>query len=153
MSTTASITVHDYGLADRLKKKGDEVDKQIDRFHQEILDLATRWVQVLAPHGKTGNLKRSILNRKQGSHGEIWQEDGIANYGKWVIDGRTTVSPKAKRWWFWYLNNQLGGNYTRKTEGGSFQAGPNDFFEKSIPLIEKDIHDKIPVLAKWLTEV
>lgn len=151
MGATISIKVDDHGYVDRLRRKGNEVDRRIELFMKQITLAAQRWVQNEAPHGKTGNLKMSILQRADGKKGQVWHEDTFAPYGKWVIEGHDTLTTdKQRRWWFWYLNSKLNGNYKRKTDGEPGHAGENDFFERALPHIENNIEAELRILGKWM---
>lgn len=49
-------------------------------------------------------------------------------YVKYVLSGhRVLTTPRSRRWWFWYLNTQLGGQYSRKTSGGRGYVPPNNY--------------------------
>ena len=91
-------------------------------------------------------LTKTISNSLRVSNGEfLW---------KYIIGGhRTLTTLKARRWWFWYLKNKLGGDYTRKTPGQSvIGAGggavsyvpPDDYVNRAVTtLISSQFIDQV----------
>ena len=142
------IKIDTKGLADKLKNKADKVDSEINKFHNDLINIAHRWVQNKAPR-KTGKLKQSIQKKKTGNTGVVWQEEGIANYGKWVIEGTGPhiIEPKTKKALFW---NGAGFPVKRVHHPGT---KPNDFFSKAMPQIESEVVRRVQVFGKWLEEL
>jgi len=79
-------------------------------------------------------LEKTISNSLRVSNGEfLW---------KYIIGGhKTLTTPKARKWWFWYLKNKLGGQYERKTagqsvmgeNGGAFSyVPPDDYINRAV---------------------
>jgi len=90
------------------------------------------------------------------SHETRWEEYGFeieptADYAKYVIGGHATmVSEAQRRWWFWYLNNILGGEYERKTEGPPGQVPPNDYIGRAIESSEGEFLNIFEDFMAWL---
>lgn len=55
---------------------------------------------------------------------------------QYIINGhRTLTTEKSRRWWFWYLNNVLGGSYTRKTSGPPGYVPPDRYHERAVKAV------------------
>lgn len=51
----------------------------------------------------------------------------------YIVGGhRTLTTERSRRWWFWYLQNVLGGSYTPKTGGGSGYVPPDRYHERAV---------------------
>ena len=66
-----------------------------------------------------------ILSSKRASNGTpLW---------KYIVGGhRVLTTERSRRWWFWHLKNELGGNYTRKTQGPRGYVPPDDYVQRAV---------------------
>jgi hypothetical protein len=66
-----------------------------------------------------------ILARKKAKNGTP-----LSHY---IIGGhRVLTTAKSRKWWFWHLKNNLGGSYTRKTNGPPGYVPPNNYHERAV---------------------
>lgn len=67
----------------------------------------------------------------------VIRSDRVASNGVplwiYIVGGhRVLTTEKSRKWWFWYLKNVLGGNYTRKTSGKRGYVPPNRYHERAV---------------------
>lgn len=68
-------------------------------------------------------------------------------YWKYVVGGHYSLTTERQRaWWFWYLEEVLGGQYQRKTDGPTGYVPPDNYPERALDHVIKsnmiDAHGK-----------
>jgi len=81
-----------------------------------------------------GHLRDRHRVTGSGTHRQIVND---ASYVKYVITGhRVLTTPRSRRWWFWYLKNELGGTYRRKTPGPKGYVRPNNYPRRAVTTLK-----------------
>lgn len=86
----------------------------------------------------------------------VWEAWGFeisptADHAKYVIKGHESLATEAqRRWWFWYLNEVLGGDYERKTDGPPGYVPPNDYMQRAIDRSEGEFANIFESFMSWL---
>lgn len=73
-------------------------------------------------------LVKKIINTLRVENGEyLW---------KYIVEGHHVLTTdKARKWWFWYLHNKLGGSYERKTSGPSGYVPGDNYHERALHMV------------------
>lgn len=51
----------------------------------------------------------------------------------YITNGHVVLdTERSRNWWFWYLNNVLGGSYTRKTNGPPGYVPPDNYHKRAV---------------------
>lgn len=133
-----------------IKYKNKEFNNRTRKLMDDLQDIAERWVRKEAPRDK-GVLKSATRHDGQGDTRHIFVSTTVAPYFRPVVEGhRTLTTVKQRKWWFWHLRNNLGGNYTRKTKGPKGQVPPNDYMNKAFHNMMPNIKAKVKNFMKWL---
>ncbi len=142
-----NIKVDEHGLAAAFNKKAGDTKHHFDMFTKELVNIAQKWVQTETPR-KTGKLKASIHKEHSGSTGYVWQNNGIAYYGKYVLDGTSPhkIYPKHKK----ALRVPGFGVFKFVRHPGTKS---NPFFDKAFNKMQGDINTEVNAFTKWLGEV
>lgn len=82
-------------------------------------------------------LKKYILNPVRVGMNATYLGVSIYQNGeslwKFIVNGhRVLTTTKSRRWWFWYLKNELGGSYKRKTNGSPGYVPPDDYIQRAV---------------------
>jgi hypothetical protein len=84
----------------------------------------------------TGKLARShrMVSNKDGTYivSNRKASNGVPLWIYITSGHETLTTEKSRRWWFAYLKNVLGGNYTRKTNGPPGYVPPNDYHKRAV---------------------
>ena len=143
-----------------IRKGNDEVtpdlhDKQDNLLVQAIVtldiiaELYKEFMQAVTPIGETNQLHDLT---------DIFSDDTLsrwiiseAPHFDWIVPGHAVYGPifsdKQRRWWFWYLNNVLGGEYTNNAMG---KTGPNDYPQIAFDMAEGDVNAEAEEFLNWI---
>lgn len=104
----------------------------------DIGDIFQDAMEFVVPIGETGELGHLITVDNEGNLTRVIYS--MSDHWDAVVGGHAVLGPifsdAQRKWWFWYLNNVLGGEYTNKTDG--YLPG-NDFPLIAIAMGESDV--------------
>lgn len=106
-------------------------------FLDDVSDIEVEYMQSENPIGETQELNDLTMWISQGELVRyIFSASGHFDP---VVGGHEIMGPllteKQRKWWFWYLNNVLGGDYDVKYGTGN-KTPPNDY--PAIALVNSD---------------
>lgn len=146
-----NVRINDHAVVTGLNRKAAQIPTYMNRFKQDILDIAHRWVQREAPRRKTGRTKAAVQKKQQGNMGIIFRNKHIAPWIDWVIDGTKPHKIGAKHKKAIYFKGIPGGHPYKSVMHPGTKSNP--FFDRAYPRISSDIDRRVQALEKWLTEI
>ena len=123
---TLTFNVNKETVYDLYEKIISETPDDVVQMLDDVADIYKESMNIEAPM-VTGNLMDLHVVESLGTYDRyIYSE---APYFDYVVDGHFLFGPvysdKQRRWWFWYLANVLGGDYTPKVGSGNRLEGNN----------------------------
>lgn len=114
-----------------------------------IAELYKEFMQAVTPIGETNQL-HDLTNVFSDDTLSRWIGSEAPHFD-WIVPGHNVHGPifsdRQRRWWFWYLNNVLGGEYANKTDG---KTEPNDYPLIAFEMAEGDVNAQAEEFTDWI---
>lgn len=127
-----------------LQEELDQLMPQAESTMDDVGNIYLDATQQVTPIGETGDLFHETIVESDGPLSKIIYS--TSSHWDYVVGGHDVFGPifsdLQRRWWFWYLNEVLGGWYENKTMG--YYEGvdyPLSAFENAEPEIENRLDD------------
>jgi hypothetical protein len=142
MQGDLSVLVQDNTSPDLIDILSSLMGNAID-FMDEVGDLYVGAEQAFAPYW-TGDVYNKTISEAEGPlTRNIYS---TSDHFDPLVDGHVILGPmltdKQRKWWFWFLNNVLGGDYTPKYGTGS-KTPPNEYISDAFSAVDPDIDGKL----------
>ena len=108
-------------------------------FMDDIGAILQENMEIVTPIGDTNDLYDKTTVESEGLQRSIYSK---SDHFDPVVDGHMVYGPvfsdRQRRWWFWYLENFLGGDYDVKVGSGN-KMEANDYPLEAVDLADGDI--------------
>ncbi|MDY9922790.1 hypothetical protein [Methanobacterium sp.] len=116
------------------------IPSKTSNFIEDIGELHRQEMEDIAPVGETEELSNLTVVISTGEF-SVYVFSASGHFDP-VVDGHEIMgvfnSPKQTAWWFWYLNNVLGGDYEVKYGTGN-KTPPNDYPSEAMVIVDADV--------------
>jgi hypothetical protein len=147
---TLTVTKHET-ITPELEGLISDLIPQASIMMDDIGGIYKNAMQDVTPIGETNQLHDLTLVESFGELDRYISSE--ASYFDAVTDGHMVYGPVfsdlQRRWWFWYLNNVLGGEYEVKVGSGNKMAG-NDYPSEAMDMADNDVESRVNEFLDFL---